>query len=167
MTGSDRPYFQRRLQGVRALLGEQMKQGLSPSGVALAVACGASIGIMPVVWGTSLLCIVAAYCLRLNQIVTLLANFMVLPLHVFLFIPFFLGGEELFSSALLPVSGAQLLAQFSADPGSFAVRFWRANLQALAAWLVVTPLFFPVVFAGARVSAGKIAPAMTGRPRRR
>jgi len=135
-----------RQQRLRSLLGNELRRGLQPRELALACALGATIGVMPVVWGTSLLCILLAALLRWNQAVVQLANYLSLPLHVSLFLPFFIGGERLFATRLLPHDTERLTELLRHSPGLFLQQFWQANLQALVVWGIVTPLLFFATF---------------------
>jgi len=129
-----------------SLLSDQLRQGLNPRDLALSLALGATLGIMPLIWGTSLVCIGCAYCFRLNQAVVQLANYMMYPLQIILFIPWLLLGERLFASHLLPEDSAQLLEQLNQSPLLFFSHFQQSNLQGLLVWLVLSPLVFVFVF---------------------
>ncbi|PLY01449.1 MAG: phosphatidylserine decarboxylase [Desulfuromonas sp.] len=107
---------------------------------------GATVGVMPVIWGTSLLCILLAALLRWNQAVVQLANCLTLPLHISLFVPFFIGGERFFATHLLPNDTERLTELLSHSPGLFLQQFWQANLQALVVWGITTPLLFSATF---------------------
>ena len=52
------PFFN-RLQGV-------VTCGLTPQKLALTLCVGTAIGILPLLWGTSLLCLLLAHLLKLN-----------------------------------------------------------------------------------------------------
>jgi hypothetical protein len=129
-----------------SLLSDQLRQGLNPRDLALSFALGATLGIMPLIWGTSLVCIGCAFCFRLNQAVVQLANYMMYPLQIVLFIPWLLLGEQLFASDLLPKDSAQLLEQLTQSPLLFFSHFQQSNIQGLLVWFVLSPLFFVFVF---------------------
>lgn len=129
-----------------SLLSDQLRQGLNPRDLALSFALGATLGIMPLIWGTSLICIGCASWLRLNQVVVQLANYLMYPLQIALFIPWLLLGERLFASRLLPEDSAQLLDQLTQSPMLLFSHFQQSNLQGLLVWLVLSPLFFVCVF---------------------
>ena len=131
---------------LRALIVDQLQQGLHPRELALAIALGGTVGVMPLIWGTSILCIFLAGCFRLNQAVVQLANFLAYPLQIILFIPLLVLGDKFFSTTLLPSNSSQLLDQMATAPGLFFRQFWQANLQALSVWLISTPLLLAVFF---------------------
>ena len=134
------------LKGLRFLLSAQLRQGLHPRQLALALAVGVTIGVLPVIWGTSAICCLLAYGLRLNQAIVQLANYLVFPLQILLFIPYLQGGEKLFSTSLLPISTALCFEQIHTTPWAFLQQFGQVNLQAAVAWLMTTPLLFSGVF---------------------
>lgn len=123
--------------------------------MALALSLGATLGMMPLVWGTSLLCVVVAACLRLNQVVVQVANYLLYPLQIVLFVPFLFWGQRLCGSIVLPDDVAGLVELIKHAPVQFLLQFWHVNLQALLVWLMVSPLIFSMIFTltylGARV----------------
>ena len=134
------------LKRLGALLTTQLRQGLQPRQITLALAVGATIGVLPVIWGTSVICCLLAYGLRLNQAIVQLANYLVFPLQILLFIPYLQGGEKLFSTDLLPTNPESFLEQIQTSPWEFIQQFWQINLQAAAVWLITTPLLFLSLF---------------------
>jgi hypothetical protein len=63
-------------------------------------------GSLRLIWGTSLICIGCASWLKLNQVVVQLANYLMYPLQIALFIPWLLLCDRLFASQLLPEDSA-------------------------------------------------------------
>ncbi len=135
-------YFKR----LRFLLNAQLRQGLRPRQLALALAVGVTIGVLPVIWGTSIICCFLAYGLRLNQAIVQLANYLVFPFQILLYIPYLQGGEKLFSTSLLPINTALFFEQIQTTPWVFLQEFGQINLQAAVAWCMTTPLLFLSVF---------------------
>lgn len=124
-----------------------MGEGISGHQLAMAVAIGTTIGILPTLWGTSLLCLLLAWLLGLNPVVVQTVNFLVYPLQVCLFIPFALWGRKLFptwfesrpdawlslqagwheaGSTLLPFQMAALLGWAMLIPGTLAISYGLA-----------------------------------------
>lgn len=143
-----------RKMRLKALLTSQLKQGLSPHQLSLAFALGVTIGIMPLVWGTSLLCIFLAGAFRLNQAVVQCANYLVYPLQILLFIPYLAGGDYLFATALLPADNSALLESIRTQPELFFRNFPQANIQALAVWLISAPLVAALFYKSAMIVTG-------------
>jgi hypothetical protein len=124
-----------------------MGKGIEPRRLALAFAFGALFGVMPLVWGTSLLCLGTALLLRLNPVAVQIANCAVYPLHLALVIPYIrlgeicLGGDP-FSEG--PIFDAIL---FGVDPLDALKRLAEANGAALLAWALTSPLMLVVLYA--------------------
>ncbi|HQN09603.1 MAG TPA: DUF2062 domain-containing protein, partial [Thermoanaerobaculia bacterium] len=71
--------LRRRL--VRPIL-EQLTQGLSPDAIALTIAIGLAIAVIPIVGTTTILCTTAAIVLRLNQPLIQAINYLSFPLQL-------------------------------------------------------------------------------------
>lgn len=132
--------LRRKLARLRQLLEEQLQQGLAPRRMAFALALGATLGLLPTLWGTSLLCFLCAWWLRLNQPLVQLANYLVYPLQILLFIPYLRAGDRLFSLHSLPPNIETLTKQLQENPLQFMAQLGGANLRAVAAWGLSAPL---------------------------
>lgn len=140
-------WFKKRITSLSALVKDLLTQGLTKRQVTLALVVGISIGCMPLVWGTSILCVVAAYLLRLNQVLVQLANYLVYPLQILLFIPFLKAGGWLFVTS--SASNLQLSSAFSllkSSPLEFFHQFWLLNAQGLVVWLLTLPLLSGLLY---------------------
>ena len=122
-----------------------LHQGLSPRSLALAIALGATIGIFPTLWGTSLICFALAGLLRLNHMAVQLANYMVYPLQLGLAVPYFLLGK-----LTLPESFHQL-----SNPSSGLLQSnWLESIDlvlpvmacATTGWFITAPLIGLLVY---------------------
>ncbi len=116
--------------------------GLSPRKVALTLALGVTIGIMPVLWGTTLLCFAAAFFFRLNQAGILAVNYLVYPLQLALFLIFFRMGDKLFSggpATTSPWHGGHFCA-YLAGAGA-------ANIKAIGVWCLIAPPLAAIIYA--------------------
>jgi uncharacterized protein (DUF2062 family) len=129
-----------------AVLQRLLRQGCSPGRLALSVALGATIGLAPLLWGTSLICATLAWRLKLNQLAVQVGNYACYPLQIALFVPFLLAGQKLFLSSAQASSLAVWQAVLVADPLLFLRNFWLANLYALVIWLLLAPLWFYCCF---------------------
>ncbi len=114
-----------------------LKEGLSPAKLALTITLGISIGILPIVWGTTLLCALVAFVFRLNHAAIQGANYLSYPLQIALFLPFHLLGHRLFSTQP-PLSGICLQSAF-ADPAATAATLAGSTLNAVGAWGLIVP----------------------------
>lgn len=124
-----------------------LSRGLQPRQLAKAMALGVTIGLIPSVWGATLLCCLLSARLHLNQAVVQLANYLVYPLQILFLVPYFQLGTILFPGQSLPLESRSLLTLFQTAPLDTAVWLWQANLQAIAVWLLTTPLIAGGTFA--------------------
>lgn len=124
----------------------QLKQGVTPGKLALALALGLVIGSLPILFISSLLCAIVAHFFRLNQPAIQVANYAAYPLQIALFIPFFKAGAAVFGEPASQVSLEQVQSAFSADASKALGTYAGANLRAVSVWAVVAPIAVLVVF---------------------
>lgn len=112
-----------------------LRQGISPTRLALTLALGFAIGCIPVLGIPSLLCAGLALALRLNLPAIEAANYVAFPVQLLLIVPFMRLGSWLYHSnarqtatagTLLHGSSLNLMAQWSGLAG-----------HALLGWLVI------------------------------
>jgi hypothetical protein len=144
---------------IKQRLSGLLQQGLQPRQLAMALALGATIGLLPTVWGTSLLCLLAARLPRLNQLAVQLANYLVYPLQPLLFLPYLTLGELLFSDTRLRASPEDGFAALPASPWAGLERCWQNNLHAVCAWLLTSPLLLTCSFLLCRFLLKRLAGA--------
>ena len=132
-----REFLQRR---VVAPLLALLRQGVTPKRLALSVALGAGIGLVPVLGVSTALCAAAALLLGLNLPAIQLVNYLLTPLQLLLIIPQLRLGEWLVGAPPFPItleSGLDMLAQGVLP----AVRVLStAILHATLGWLAVAPI---------------------------
>ncbi len=126
---------------LRGLAGRIVTQGITPHSLAMTVALGVTVGILPILWGSTLVCALLAVVFGLNQAGIQAVNYLAYPLQFALLVPFYRLGERLFPAAKAaagscrPALGTGLVA---------------ATLKALGAWLIVAAptavLVYLVVF---------------------
>jgi uncharacterized protein (DUF2062 family) len=137
-------FFHRRL--VRPLL-DLLQQGVTPEKLALSLALGMTLGVLPVLGSTTALCALAALALHLNLPAIQIVNYFVYPLQIALLIPFFGLGEKLFRAPHVPLSVAQIYAMMHANMWG-AIRFlWATTWHAVVGWCVVAPLCAAAIYA--------------------
>jgi uncharacterized protein (DUF2062 family) len=131
-----------------------MKSGLTPRKLALTLCIGTALGIMPLLWGTSLICIVLAHMFRLNHLALQSVNYLFYPMQIVLLVPFCKLGARLFPWG--PPVPPDMFSVFLRCPELSAVNIlvW-VMLKSLTAWLVT-------VLPAALVAYG-ILRAITGR----
>jgi uncharacterized protein (DUF2062 family) len=117
-----------RLQGV-------LSCGLTPRKLAQTICIGTALGIMPLVWGTSLICVIVAHVLKLNQVALQSVNYLLYPVQLVLLIPFFKLGMWLFPWG--PNMPTNTLSGLIQNPGLSSLNLlgW-IMLKSLAAWIV-------------------------------
>jgi uncharacterized protein (DUF2062 family) len=110
-----------------------MRQGISPSRLALTLALGFVIGCLPMFGIPTALCLLLALGLRLNVPAIQAANYAAMPLQIALIFPFVRLGEWMFASGTHPAFHADL------GRGSALKLIWASGSmagEAMAAWLV-------------------------------
>jgi len=130
-----RRLFQRKLIDPIAKL---LRRGISPERLALGMAVGLVLGIFPVIGSTTLLCIFAAFLLKLNLPAIQLVNYLAYPLQILLLIPFFHFGAWLFGMEPLPLSGSQLISMFKTDLWGTILNLWDTTMRAIVAWCLIS-----------------------------
>jgi uncharacterized protein (DUF2062 family) len=143
-----------------AMVADQLKQGLTPRQVALAVSLGAWMGFFPALGATTGLCLLAGWLLRLNQPALQAVNLLVYPLQLILLLPFFDLGARAFGGPPFTLSLPQLLDGLRAAPWAIVRRYWWVAVHAWAVWaalgLVLVPLlWWALTLAFTRLAAAR------------
>ena len=112
-----------------------LRQGISPRRLALTLALGFAIGCIPVVGLPTLVCAALALLLRLNLPAIQAANYAVMPLQLFLIVPFARMGQRLFAPGHGPAFAAA--AFLGRAPLTLVLHFAGVAAHALLAWLLV------------------------------
>lgn len=112
--------------------------GLSPRSLAKTVCIGAAIGLMPLVWGSSLLCILAGRWFRLNQLVLQAVNYLLYPVQLVLLVPFCSLGAQLLPGGrtTTPQQVGQLL---NGTIGDIGMQLLQLSLQGMLVWVISVP----------------------------
>jgi uncharacterized protein (DUF2062 family) len=129
-----------------APLRAQLTQGVTPARLAAALALGAVIGVVPVLFVTTLVTAVLGAALKLNQPAIQVANYAASPVQLALFIPFFQAGAALFGAPPVTFTVDQVKAELAADAGGTVLRYLGANLRAVGAWALVAPIAYGLLF---------------------
>ena len=126
-----------------------LRQGTTPEKIALSIALGLALGVIPVIGSASLLCFLAAFVLGLNQPAIQLVNYLAYPLQLVLLVPFLRLGEKLFSAPPMGLTPGQIVTMMRADLGQAFAALWSATLHALVVWLgvgvVMVLLLYPLL----------------------
>ncbi len=123
-----------------------LKEGLSPEKLALSVALGFTIGILPVLGITTIMCALVAVIFRINMPAIQLINYFVYPLQLILFIPFLKFGAFIFQSEGLIFSISFIRESLQQDFWLAAKLFWKANLGAIIIWFAISPFVIAIIY---------------------
>ena len=112
-----------------------LRQGISPRRLALTLALGFAIGCIPVLGIPTVLCAALAMSLRLNMPAIQAANYLAMPLQLFLIVPFVrMGGWLLASGSQQNLTAGPLL---SISPSAVVTQLGSITGHALLAWFLV------------------------------
>ncbi|MDJ0852986.1 MAG: DUF2062 domain-containing protein [Myxococcota bacterium] len=125
----------------------QLKQGITPSKIALSVALGGVLGLFPVVGATTALCLLAALALRLNHVAIQAVNYLVYPAQILLLVPFMQAGQIAFGTDPRPIGIDQIVAAFEAGWLTALEELGQLLLLAIFAWSVAAVPLVVVVYA--------------------
>jgi uncharacterized protein (DUF2062 family) len=140
-----RNFFQTRIVAPLARL---LSQGMPAKRIALSMAVGLAISVIPVLGIATGLCLAAAFLFRLNVAAMQLVNWLATPIQLALLFPFYQFGARLAGLTPLSVSPSALRESLSADPLGLIQSFWQQVLAGTALWLVVA---LPAVWVFAKV----------------
>jgi uncharacterized protein (DUF2062 family) len=144
-----RPWGPSRAKIASAIV-DQLTQGLSPDRIALTVAVGLCIAIIPIVGVTTVMSFAAAWALRLNQPIIQTINWSSYALQLLLIIPFIRLGERVFRAPRMTLSLEQLVAYAKSDPFGMLASLSATLGHAVVAWLLVIPFVGALAFFATR-----------------
>ena len=131
---------------VVGLIGSQLTQGVTPQKIALTIALGVSLAMFPILGSTTLLCAVVAVCLKLNQPIIQLVNWLAYPLQFAMLLPFIRIGEWLTRAPQVTFSIPQMLQKFHDAPGKFLGEFGMTGVHGIIAWLLIAPILSALIY---------------------
>ena len=114
-----------------------LKQGLAPGQLALTVALGVVVGIVPLFGATTVLAALVAWRLRLNIAALQLVTHLLTPVQLLLLPLLLRQGARVFGGASAADLNVASIRHLIATNWREALRLlWRAELGALALWAV-------------------------------
>jgi uncharacterized protein (DUF2062 family) len=125
-----------------------LKQGVTPGKLALSLALGTTIGLIPVLGVSTALCALAALILKLNMPAIQLVNYLLTPLQLVLIIPQLRFGELLLNAPRYPVTLESGLALLSHGAINAVQVLATAIVHATLGWLVLAPLLVFILYRG-------------------
>jgi len=114
--------------------------------LALSVALGFVLGIIPVLGITTIMCALVAIIFRINMPAIQLINYFVYPLQLILFIPFLKFGAFIFPSEELIFSLFFIKGLLQQDFWLAVQLFWKANLGAIIIWFAISPFIIAIIY---------------------
>ncbi|HVF17807.1 MAG TPA: DUF2062 domain-containing protein [Steroidobacteraceae bacterium] len=142
-----RDFIDRRLI---APIGTLLKQGITPTQLALSLAIGLVVGVFPVLGATTVLCTLAAFCLRLNLLAVHAVHYAATPIQLLLIIPFVRLGEHLVGVPPQPLSISSGLALIDQGVIAAVTTLWDAIVHAVLGWLLIAPFAICITYAISR-----------------
>lgn len=129
---------------MKKLILDLLRQGVTPQKIALSLAFGLGLGIIPILGVSTILCTAAALVWRLNLPAIQLVNYLASPAQLLLIIPFVRLGEHLVGAPPQPITLEAGFALLSSGVLNAIVILWDAIVHAALAWIVVGP---PLIYA--------------------
>lgn len=112
--------------------------GITAQKLALTVALGFVIGIMPFFGLATLVCTLLGLRFRLNIPALLLICYLAAPLHLLLYLPFIRTGIIIFGADEFRLTVEEMVQLFQEDWLKAVKKLWLANLLGVAAWLILS-----------------------------
>ena len=110
---------------------------MTPHKLAVTVAVGTVVGILPGLGVTTVMGTALAARFRLNIAATVLVSYLVHPLQLLLIIPFIKAGVFMFGLDDLKLTLDEMIAMFKMDWLAALNKLWMANLAAVLAWAIL------------------------------
>lgn len=136
-------FISRRL--LRPLL-ELLRQGVTPERLALSIALGAVLGVLPAIGWSSTFCALIAFTWRLNLPAIQMVNYFLYPLQIVLLIPFFRLGERLFRAPHLPIRLSQIHEIAHANLWGAVKLLWTTTWHAVVVWALIAPFVAALLY---------------------
>ena len=148
---------------LKMIIAGQLKRGMTPEQVALTVAVGAVVGLLPVPGATVLMCALAAVVLRLNHALIQVVNYAVYPLQLALMGGYYALGVHWFGddNAVEVVSSIAVVLRENFWAGLWSMR--RFVLDAMMVWMITSPAIAAGLYLTVRTTARRFH-RLTRRP---
>lgn len=120
-----------------------LKNGLSQKRLAVSMALGITIGLIPFYGVSTLIVGALAYMLRLDFVIMQVVHYIVHPIQLALIIPFFKAGGYIIGNQEVSLTIKEYIALFKSDFWLALSEFWKLNLFGIIVWgLIAVPLFY-------------------------
>ncbi len=145
LTSQNQPsIFQRRLITPVVHL---LRIGCSPRKLAWSLALGLVVGINPLLGSTTVASLALAFLLRLNLVASQIANHVVYPLQIALFLVFIRTGDLVFHTGRMPIQGHTLFHAARHHPIATTRLLWTWEWHALIVWALLSAMVAPLLAA--------------------
>jgi uncharacterized protein (DUF2062 family) len=114
-----------------------LKNGISHKRLAVSLALGITIGLIPFYGLTTILVGAVAVALRLDFVIMQAIHYVVHPIQIALFIPFFKAGNVLFPLSNVNLTFKEYVAYFKSDFWLAFSDLWKLNLSAIVVWAIL------------------------------
>ena len=124
-----------------------LKNGISQKRLAVSLALGITVGLMPFYGITTLLIGALAYILRLDFVIMQVVHYIVHPIQIALIIPFFKAGNFFIGTEEITFSVSEYISLFKSDFWLAINELWKMNLSAIIIWgLLAIPMFYGLYY---------------------
>lgn len=125
-----------------------LKNGISQKRLAVSLALGITIGLIPFYGVTTLLVGIVAIALRLDFVIMQVVHYVVHPVQLLLLIPFFKAGNLLIAKNTVDFSISEYFALFRENFWFALSELWKINLSAVVVWFIISiPLSYGLYYA--------------------
>ena len=139
-----------------------LKEGMEPKKIAFCIALGIVLGIFPVLGTSSLLCMLAAFALRLNLAAIQVVNYLVYPLQIILIAPFYGFGGWLFGQPNRLTGDEILMYRLLNDFWKSMADIWDLTLYAIFTWLMISPFLVLLIYLVSKPLIRNLAGSLQG-----
>ena len=122
---------------LKTLVIKMLTYGMSPSKIALTLTFGLMFGTIPILGITTVLLAVIALFFRLNMVMIQMANFLIYPLQLFLYLPFLRLGSMLVAKESMYLSWVTLKEILQSGWLNALTELGSIHVWAVIAWLII------------------------------
>jgi Uncharacterized protein conserved in bacteria (DUF2062) len=104
------------------------------------------LGIFPILGATTLLCFVVGLCLKLNQPIIQMVNYLMYALQLVLILFFVRVGEFVMHATPVSFSIPELFRKFHESPREFFREFGMTGVHGIVGWLLIAPFVAALLY---------------------
>lgn len=141
-----------------------LRNGMSQKRLAISLALGITLGLIPFYGVTTVLVGVVAVGLRLDFVVMQAIHYIIHPIQIALIIPFFKAGNFVFNSTTIDFTIREYLAHLKADFWNAISDLWVLNLSAVGVWFLISIPISYLLYKAFFYTIRRYAPALIRKP---